>query len=138
MAHFTVDELESAHKTLQSSCRKIEKVVQTLRQKHEPPKSQLTLATRNLAALNIALSLIARELEDAPDHGVWERLASYEGIYGELAASMVAIPDELEKLKADGKGKTVRYRELLGQKLLNQQIAALFERHGILFARRER
>ena len=61
------------------------------------------------------------------------RLAAFEDIYEELAESLASTPAELEKLKAAGKEKTVRYRERFGQKLMNQTIVALFERHGISF-----
>jgi len=62
-----------------------------------------------------------------------QRLAAFEAIYQELSNSITATPAELEKLKAAGKEKTVRYRELFGQKLMNNYIVALFERHGITF-----
>ena len=69
-----------------------------------------------------------------PDSELFEafqRLAAFEDVYDELVSSMVTIPQELGELKAAGKEKTVRYREMLGQKLLNNQIIAMFERHGI-------
>ena len=62
-----------------------------------------------------------------------QRIGSFEAIYEELANSINTIPAELEKLKADGKEKTVRYKELFGQKLMNNYIISLFERHGISF-----
>jgi molecular chaperone GrpE (heat shock protein) len=62
-----------------------------------------------------------------------QRLSAFEAVYKELSENMIAIPAELEKLKAEKKEKTVRYRELFGQKLINSHIAALFERHGIDF-----
>jgi hypothetical protein len=58
-------------------------------------------------------------------------LAKFEEAYEELATSQNSIPIELEKMKAAGKEKTVRYKEMFAQKLYNIQIAALFERHGI-------
>jgi len=61
------------------------------------------------------------------------RLAAYEDIYDELVGNTLAIPLELEKLKAEGKEKTVRYKEMFGQKLIDTRIKALFERHGISF-----
>jgi len=63
-----------------------------------------------------------------------QRLAAFEDVYDELAVSMVAIPGDLAKLRAEGKEKTVRYKELFGQKMLNNHIIALFERHGIMFS----
>ena len=141
MADFSVDELEAARKALTSSYRKIDKVRATLLQKQPPPKSQVTLATRNLEALRIALSLIEDELaksnkdvdaiSDSTGQEKSQRLAAFEDAYQEVADSMTTIPVELEKLKAEGKEKTVRYKELFGQKLMNSQIAALYKRHGI-------
>jgi len=61
------------------------------------------------------------------------RLAAFEAVYEELADSITAIPSELGKLKAAGKEKTVRYKELFAQKLMNNYIIALFHRHGIMF-----
>ena len=62
-----------------------------------------------------------------------QRLTAFEAVYAELSDSIATIPDELEKLKSAGKEKTVRYKELFGQKLMNNYIVALFERHGIKF-----
>ena len=64
MIEFSQDELEAAQKAISSSIRKIEKAQLTLSQKQPPPKAQLTLASRNLSALRLALSLIERELEN--------------------------------------------------------------------------
>jgi len=64
MSGFTKSELEAAHKAISSSIRKIEKVEITLSKKQPPPKAQLTLASRNLDALRLALSLIEREINN--------------------------------------------------------------------------
>jgi len=85
----------------------------------------------------IRLTIKSDTCYTVPDSDLFEafqRLAAYENLYDDLVANMVAIPQELGKLKAAGKEKTVRYREMLGQKLINNQIIALFERHGISFA----
>ena len=142
MSDFSFDELQAAHKALSSSRNKIIKARGTLLQKSLPPKSQLTLTERNLDALRVALSLISDELEKiSPESNASTacetmsdtgRLAAFEEAYNELTDSLVTIPAQLEKLKGQGKEKTVRYRELLGQKLMNGQIKALFERHGIV------
>jgi len=139
MSEHSFEELEATYKSLTSSCAKIEKARETLQNRKTPPKSQITLATRNLDDLRIALSLITDEMERvymgdsfAPDIDM-RRLTAFERVYTELADSMVTIPMELRKLKAEGKEKTVRYKELLGQKLMNSHIATMFERHGITF-----
>jgi len=62
MSDYTKADLTDALKAIGSSIRKIEKVRKTLSQKQPPPKSQLTLASRNLKALRIAEELITREL----------------------------------------------------------------------------
>ena len=63
MAEFTKAELVAAQKAILSSIGKIEKVQKTLSEKEPVPKSQLTLASRNLNALRLSLALIKRELE---------------------------------------------------------------------------
>ena len=62
-----------------------------------------------------------------------ERLAAFETVYDEFAASLVTVPVELERLRTEGREKSVRYRELFGQKLFNAQVKDMFERHGITF-----
>ena len=64
MFEFTTTELEDAHKTISSSIRKIEKAQETLLKKEPLPKAQLTLASRNLKALRLALCLIKREINE--------------------------------------------------------------------------
>ena len=141
MSDFLITELEAAHMALLSSYNKIEKTLVTLSKKQPPPKAQLTLAARNLEALRIALSLVTGELtktktnDTAPDTETTDadRLAAFESVYKELDKNIAAIPAELDKLKAEGKEKSARYRELFGQKMMNIQITALFERYGFYF-----
>jgi len=64
MSEFTTTELEDAHKAIVSSIRKIEKAQETLSKKEPLPKAQLTLASRNLKALRMALCLIEREINE--------------------------------------------------------------------------
>ena len=56
MNNYTMSELEDANGVIQSSIRKIEKVLETLLKKDPPPKSQITLAERNFKAFRIAVS----------------------------------------------------------------------------------
>jgi len=52
-------------------------------------------------------------------------------ICAELAARRASTNQMLSQLRADGKTKTVRYRELFATKLQNEQIIDLFARHGV-------
>jgi len=64
---------------------------------------------------------------------VMSRLAAFEAVYDEIADGLTSIPLELGRLRAKGKQKTVRYKELFSQKLMNDYLVSLFERHGIGF-----
>ena len=75
---------------------------------------------------NGAARVAEADLQDA-----LRRLAAFEDAYEELTASRAAGAAEMDRLKAAGKEKTVRYRELFAQKLMNSQTLALFERHGV-------
>lgn len=60
-----------------------------------------------------------------------ERLAAFENILEYLVDSQTTIPMELEKLRQEGKDKTVKFRELMAQKLANTNTIMLLERFGI-------
>lgn len=62
MAEMTREELEEAQKAIASIIRKCEKAQQTLGQKQPPRTSQLTLLSRRLRAMHLAMRLIEREL----------------------------------------------------------------------------
>ena len=62
MNSYTLSELKDAKGALESSIRKIEKVLETLSKKDPLPKSQVSLAKRNLKALRLALDLIEKEM----------------------------------------------------------------------------
>ena len=130
MVEFSKEELEAAQKAISSSIRQIEKAYETLSQKQPPPKPQLTLATRNLQALRLSLALITREKERYDENDA-ERLAKFEDAYRDLQNSISELPGKLETLRTQGKEKTVTYKELLAQKLINNSILQFFEKHGI-------
>ena len=130
MVKFSKTELEAAVKAISSSIHKIEKAQETLSKKQPPPKAQLTLASRNLQALRLSLSLIEREMERLGKTDA-ERLAKFEAAYRDLQNSISELPGKLETLRSQGKEKTVTYKELLAQKLTNNSILMFFEKHGI-------
>jgi len=59
------------------------------------------------------------------------RLAKFENIYEDLLASQSQIPKELEKLRNEGKTKSVRFKELMVQKLMNGNIINLIKSYGL-------
>lgn len=61
-----------------------------------------------------------------------ERLEQFEAALAEVVSGYDRMAAELEALRAAGKTKTVRFRELLGQKLVYGMILEIFRRHGLL------
>ena len=59
------------------------------------------------------------------------RLLKYEGFKDSILAKQNIVLKEMEKLKGMGKEKSVRYRELLGNKMVNNLIIQYLERSGI-------
>ncbi len=66
------------------------------------------------------------ELKDAI-----ERLAKFEEFHAKMLGSQGEIVEELAKLRAEGKEKTVQYRELFTKKLLTNNVLAFLRYHGI-------
>ena len=60
-----------------------------------------------------------------------QRLGKFEDAYEDLMIRQEQIPKELETLRIQGKDKTVTYKETMAQKLINNNIVAFFERHGL-------
>ena len=59
------------------------------------------------------------------------RLAQLEDMMQDLAAQQEEIPRRLQELRSQGREKTVQFRELLAQKLVNQNLCLLMERYGL-------
>ena len=60
-----------------------------------------------------------------------QRLGLFEDAYESLTNSQVQIPKDLAQLRESGKEKTVRYKETVAQKLINNSIVMFFEKHGL-------
>lgn len=60
-----------------------------------------------------------------------DRLARFEDAYDEVVADQERVTAELERLRREGRTKTVRFRELLGRKLTNTYLLVLWTKHGI-------
>lgn len=59
------------------------------------------------------------------------RLAKFENALDELLARQNETVKEMDRLRDEEKTKSVRFRELLANKMMNGVIIALFERNGI-------
>jgi len=60
-----------------------------------------------------------------------ERLGVFEDAYESLVRDLEQIPKDLEALRVQGKEKTIRYKEAVTQKLINNNIMFFFERHDL-------
>jgi len=59
------------------------------------------------------------------------RLGRFEDFYADLVASQNEIPQEMQKLRDEGKEKSYRYKELMGEKLINSNILSLLKKYDI-------
>ena len=66
-----------------------------------------------------------------PQERLEEALAQLEDMMQDLAAQQEEIPRRLQELRSQGREKTVQFRELLAQKLVNQNLCLLMERYGL-------
>lgn len=61
-----------------------------------------------------------------------ERLNSFEKMLEDIILQQEAIPLELEELRLAGKTKTLRFRELVGKKLWNQDLIQLYKNYNLV------
>lgn len=61
-----------------------------------------------------------------------DRLAALENLYEELEASIPQLSQKLEALRAQGKTNSCRFRETMGQKLLNNQVLSVLRASGAM------
>ena len=60
-----------------------------------------------------------------------QRLGEFEDAYEDLMNNQAQLPKELENLRTQGKEKTVRFKETMAQKLINNSIEMFFDKHGL-------
>lgn len=70
-------------------------------------------------------------LDGADQEAAIARLARFENAYFAIVEQQKELSDRLEALKGQGRQKSAQFRELLGKKLVNQQILLAFEFQGI-------
>ena len=59
------------------------------------------------------------------------RLALFENIYDDVFKSQIELHNELEKLRVEGKTKSLKFKELMIKKLTNTNAIILFESYGL-------
>lgn len=59
------------------------------------------------------------------------KLAKFENIYDDLLLKQSEISKELEKLRLEGKTHSVKFKQLLANKLTNSNILVLFKEYGL-------
>ena len=59
------------------------------------------------------------------------RLAKYEDMYEALCFEFSKITADMEKMRAADKSKTVTYKQLIANKMMNQNLIGRFEIYGL-------
>lgn len=60
------------------------------------------------------------------------REEAFEKMLADVQANHAAVTAKMDKLKIEGKTKTVTYRELMGNKLMLQHILTLYRGYGLI------
>ena len=76
-------------------------------------------------------------LEDGYGGEAIERLAAFENMTEALLAEQEKTLGELERLRDAGKTRSVRFRELMGQKMLHQHTLILLRTYGLVERERQ-
>ena len=61
-----------------------------------------------------------------------EREERFERMLQEIQAEYAAIERKMSVLRAEGKTKTVTFRQLMGNKLMYQSMLSMYREHGLI------
>lgn len=61
-----------------------------------------------------------------------DRLSAFESMLKDIQSDYELKASEVARLKAQGKEKTVTFKQYLADKLLYQRMLSLYERHGLI------
>lgn len=85
--------------------------------------------------LNDEIYIVDTDKVNCDDNGcsgeVINRLARFENMYDDLVASQNKITEEMEKLRNEGKTKSVRFKELMVKKMTNSNFLIMFKTYGL-------
>lgn len=60
-----------------------------------------------------------------------ERLEAFEKMLADIQAQHAGVLEQMAELKAQGKEKTVTYRQLMANKLRYQEMLSMYEIYGL-------
>ena len=61
-----------------------------------------------------------------------EREERFERMLAEIQAEYASIEQKMAVLRAEGKTKTVTFRQLMGNKLMYQSMLSMYREHGLI------
>ena len=61
-----------------------------------------------------------------------EREERFERMLAEIQAEYAAVEQKMAALRAEGKTKTVTFRQLMGNKLMYQSMLTMYRQHGLI------
>ena len=61
-----------------------------------------------------------------------EREEHFERMLQEIQAEYAAIEQNMAVLRAEGKTRTVTFRQLMGNKLMYQSMLSMYRKHGLI------
>ena len=61
-----------------------------------------------------------------------EREERFERMLAEIQAEYASIEQKMAVLRAEGKTKTVTFRQLMGNKLMYQSMLSMYRKHGLI------
>lgn len=61
-----------------------------------------------------------------------ERIDKFEKMLSDIENKYSAVLEKMEKLKSEGKNKTVTYRQLMGEKMTLQNILITYKTYGLI------
>lgn len=68
---------------------------------------------------------------DATREELLERLGRYETMHGELIENVASIQTEMQTMQREGKAKTLRFKEVMIQKLNHQNLLRWMKQYGL-------
>lgn len=72
-----------------------------------------------------------RQVRDGYSGEAVDRLAMFENVHEDLIAKQSKLSKELEALRSEGKTHSVKFKQLLADKLSGASILILFETYGL-------